>query len=287
MKHLVPGRMLTLVLLILISPRLHAGELLQVAVSIIPQKVLVERIGGEHVEVHLMVRPGHSPATYEPTPRQMARLAGTALYYRIGVPFERVWMDSILDAYPKLPVLDARDGVKLRWMEGAGHGEHARGEPDPHIWLSPPRIKIMALRLRDRLIRLDPAHRDDYIKNHAELDGSLDLLDADIRRTLSGMVSRRFMVYHPAWGYFADTYGLQQIPIESEGKEPGARSLAKLLDGARENSVGTIFVQKQFSQTQAKSVAEAIRAKVVVIDSLAGDYPENLRRVARAMAQGL
>ena len=106
-----------LVLLVLFGSQLHAGELLQVAVSIIPQKILVEHIGGRHVEVHLMVRPGHNPTTYEPTSRQMVGLAGVDLYYRIGVPFEHVWMERILDAYPKLPVLDARDGVKLRQMD--------------------------------------------------------------------------------------------------------------------------------------------------------------------------
>ncbi len=280
-----------LLLLLLVSvTQLHADERLQVAVSIIPQKILVERIGGRHVEVHLMVQPGHNPATYEPTPRQMTSLAMVDFYFRIGVPFEQVWMGRILDTYPELSILDARDGIKLLQMLEAdgGHGhKHEGGELDPHIWLSPPRIRIMALRLRDRLIQLDPTRQDEYVKNHAQLDVSLGQLDADIRQILSGLAPRIFMVYHPSWGYFADSYGLQQIPIESAGKEPGAQALAHLLDAARKGAVGTIFVQKQFSQTQARSVAEAIGARVVVIDSLAEDFPENLRGVAQAMAQGL
>ncbi len=277
---------LLLVLLLASVTQLHAGERLQVAVSIIPQKILVERIGTRHVDVHLMVQPGHSPATYEPTPRHTAGLAVVDFYYRIGVPFERVWMGRILDTYPELSILDARRGIKLLQMGEADddHGHrHGRGEPDPHIWLSPPRIRTMALRLRDRLIQLDPVHQDEYVKNHAQLDASLEQLDADIRQILSGLGKRRFMVYHPSWGYFADSYGLQQIAIESAGREPGAQTLARLLDGAEKNGVSAIFIQKQFSQAQARSVAEAIGARVVVIDSLAEDYPENLRGVAQAM----
>ena len=293
MKSPVLRYLLPLVLIILVGSQLHAGERLQVAVSIIPQKNLVERIGGGHVDAHLLVRPGYSPAIYEPTPRQMAELAGVDLYYRIGVSFETVWMSRIQDAYPNLPILDARDGIELRRIDEGDteHGDHGhsheKGEPDPHIWLSPPLIKIMALRLRDRLIQLDPSHKDTYVKNHGELSESLDLLDADIRQTLTGLGSRKFMVYHPSWGYFADAYGLRQIPIESAGKEPGAQTLGHLLEDAKENSISAIFVQKQFSQAQAQAVADAIGARIVVIDSLAEDYPENLLGVAQAMAKSL
>ncbi len=277
-------------LLLSLSCSSHAAERLQVTVSIIPQKILVQRIAGDLVEVQLLVQPGQSPATYEPTPRQMAELSGSRLYYRIGVPFEEVWMGRIEKSYPDLEVLDARDGIELRVMEGVdGHHDHdhAEGGRDPHIWLSPPLIKTMALRLRDRLAELDPSHRDIYVRNHAELVRSLERIDADIRATLAHLNSRRFMVYHPSWGYFADAYGLQQVPIESEGKEPGTKALTHLLEDARKEHVGAIFVQKQFSQHQARAVADAIGARVVVIDPLSQDYPENLRAVAKAMAQGL
>jgi zinc transport system substrate-binding protein len=293
MKIPVISRLFLLVMLLLITCQPQAGERLQIAVSIIPQKNLLERIGGGLVDVHLLVRPGYSPSTYEPTPRQMVELAGADLYYRIGVPFERSWMDRIRDAHPNLPILDARDGIELRQIDAGGtaHAEHGhhheKGELDPHIWLSPPLIKIMALRLRDRLIQLDPSHRDIYVQNHMELAVYLDQLDADIRQTLADLGSRKFMVYHPSWGYFADAYGLQQIPIESEGKEPSAQALGHLLDEARASGVGVIFVQKQFSQAQARSVAEAMAARIVVIDPLSEDYPKNLRAVAQAMATTL
>jgi len=285
-------RIFMIALVLLLNSDIHAGNRIQVTVSIIPQKLLVQRIAGELVDVQLLVQPGHSPATYEPTPRQMMALSKAQLYYRIGVPFEDIWMHSIQDAYPDLPVLDARDGIELREMEeadaGHDHGHshaHEEGGFDPHIWLSPPLIKTMAMGLRDKLIELDPSNSNTYMKNHSDLAKSLDLLDTDIRKTLEKLNSRKFMVYHPSWGYFADTYRLQQIPIESEGKEPGAKALAHLIEDAKKNHIGAIFVQKQFSQHQARSVAGAIGARVVVIDPLSEDYPEDLLEAAKAMVQ--
>jgi zinc transport system substrate-binding protein len=222
----------------------------------------------------------------------MAALSQADLYYRIGVPFENIWMQRIHSTYPSLPILDARTGIKLRAMdEGDGHHDHDHGHDhgedglDPHIWLSPPLIKIMAQELRDRLIELLPHHVDTLNRNHAEFVKSLDRLDAEIRATLASAEAKTFMVYHPSWGYFADTYGLQQIPIESEGKEPGAKAMANLIADAKQSRVGAIFVQKQFSQRQAKAIASAIGAKVVVIDPLSEDYPENLSSVAKAMVE--
>lgn len=279
-----------LVLMLLLSSSIVADERLKVAVSIVPQKNLVQQIGGGLVDVQLVVQPGQSPATYEPTPRQMADFSQADLYYRIGVPFEHVWMERIQSAYPDMSILDARAGIKLRAMDEEDHHDHGHAHDedglDPHIWLSPPLIKIMAQRLKDRLIELLPKHRDVLVNNHAEFAESLDKLDADIRAILSGTESKKFMVYHPSWGYFADTYGLQQIPIESEGKEPGAKALAHLIEEAKHNHIGAIFVQKQFSQDQAKAVASAVGTKVVAIDPLSADYPENLRDVAKALADG-
>lgn len=271
-----------------------AGERLNVYVSILPQKNLVERIGGEHVNVSVLVGPGQSPATYEPAPQQMAGLAGADIYYRIGVPFEKAWMDRIRSANPGMAVLDAREGVQLRQIEPAGghhhdydhhKHEHEEGEADPHIWLSPPLVKTLCTRLRDRLLELDPDNREDYERNYARFIQELEELDRDIRSRLQGLKRRNFMVFHPSWGYFADTYKLRQIPIESAGKEPGARTLVRLIEEAREQGIKVIFVQQQFSRKQAVALADAIGGKVVSIDPLAQDYPFNLSRVAEAIAE--
>jgi zinc transport system substrate-binding protein len=285
-----------LLLLALLMPALGSAEPLLVFVSVLPEKTFVEKVGGEHVQVQAMVRPGHSPHTYEPTPHQIAALAQTALYVRIGVPFENAWMARIHSANRDMRVLDARAGIDLRPIEAHEHagaapepkGAHQGAiELDPHVWTSPPLVKRMARNIRDALTDLDPAHRDDYARNYAAFAAELDALDGEIRSLLKDVRGGRFMVFHPAWGYFAETYGLTQVPIEKEGKEPGARALTALIEQARREHVKVIFVQPQFSRRYAEQVARAIGGRVVAIDPLAPDYTDNLRRAARSIAEAL
>jgi len=265
-----------------------AAQRLDVFVSILPQKYFVQRVGGVHVAVSVMVGPGQSPATYAPSPRQIVALSSARVYFRIGVPFEDAWMGRIEAANPRMQVVDLRKGIKLRRMpavHGEGHG--AEGLYDPHIWTSPPLVRIMAAHIRDTLIRLDPAHRADYEANYRRFAADIDRLDAQIRAQLAHATNRRFMDFHPSWGYFAAAYGLQQIPIEEGGKEPGARALADVIDKARADHIRVVFVQKQFSEATGDAVASAIGGKVVAVDPLAEDWMNNLRRVAAAFARGM
>lgn len=284
---------LSLLLLFLLQP-LGAGaaEPLSVFVSVAPLKTFVERVGGERVRVQVMVRPGHSPATYDATPRQVAELAGASLYVRVGVPFETAWMPRIRSANPDMQVLDLRDGMDLRRTDGhhhqgpGGHEKQDGGETmDAHVWTSPLLVKRMAGSIRDALTGLDPDGARIYSANHDAFAAETDALDGELRSRLAGLSNRRFMVFHPAWGYFADTYGLTQISIEREGKEPGARALAALVDQARREGVRVIFIQPQFNRKAAEQVARAVGGRVHAIDPLAEDYAENLRRVARFIAE--
>ena len=258
-----------------------------VFVSILPQKYFVERVGRERVAVSVMVGPGRSPETYEPTPSQLSRLARASIYFTISVEFEKVWMERIAAANRAMRVVDMRRGIAARALET---GERAAGQArlvDPHVWTSPPLAKVLAANARDALSQLDPAHREAYEANFAACAADLDRLDAEIRTLLEGARSRSFMVFHPAWGYFADTYGLAQIPIEAAGKEPGARALARAIEIGRREHVKVIFVQSQFSRRPAETVAQAIGARVIAVDPLAEDYTDNLRQVARQFAQAL
>lgn len=276
-------------LLLVLAPSISVGgDVLQVFVSVLPQKMMVERIGGEQVQVSAMVQPGHSPATYAPTLRQVAALAQADLYVRIGVPFEDAWMARIRATNSDMPVLDARNGIALR--ETDAHEEngatHRQDEAhDPHIWTSPLLVKIMGRNLRDKLTELAPGHRDLFADNYAAFAWELDVLDREIRALLAHLQTRRFMVFHPSWGYFADAYGLTQVPIEKEGKEPGARALAVLIEQARSEAVKIVFVQPQFNAKFAEQIAQAIGGRVEVVDPLATDYANNLRRVARLIAE--
>lgn len=258
---------------------------LQVFVSILPQKDFVERVAGRRAEVSVLVGPGQSPATYEPTPRQMARLASARIYFRIGVPFETAWLERIRAANPGLAIVDTAAGIPRRPVEVAPGGPPvAGGLEDPHVWTDPARVKVMARAIRDALTRLDPMSAEEYARNEAGFEADLDALDAEIRSLLSAAAGRTFLVFHPSWGYFADAYGLRQIPVESEGKEPGPRSLASVIERARALGIRVVFVQEQFSRRTAEVIARQIGGRVVAVDPLAEDFQANLRRVATALA---
>ncbi|NLA58655.1 MAG: zinc ABC transporter solute-binding protein [Firmicutes bacterium] len=281
-------------LLLFSSCGLAAGKRLSVFVSILPQKYFVERIAGGYVSVSVMVHPGASPETYEPSPRQMAELAEAQVYFLIGLPFEDAWLERIQRNNPHLLMVDTRQGIELRPIdgghhhEGGGHGSAQQGEVmDPHIWLSPVLVKRQAETICMTLATLDPANRDEYKQNYRLLVEDLDAVDREIRSILKDVQGKKFMVFHPAWGYFADAYGLIQVPIEVEGKEPNARELAQIIDFARREGIKTIFVPSQSNIKPAETVARAVQAEVVQLDPLAENYLDNLLSTAKAIAAGV
>ncbi|MBU1950340.1 MAG: zinc ABC transporter substrate-binding protein [Candidatus Eisenbacteria bacterium] len=274
-----------------------SADPLSVFVSVLPLKSFVESVGGDRVQVSVMVGPGQSPATYEPTPKQMSQLAESRLYFRVGVPFENVWIDRLQSVNPQMMIIDLRKDLPLRTFEAGGAGashaghdhveEHDHGSFDPHVWTSPPLAKMMAERIRDTLRELDAGNSALYDEGYRRFSAELDSLDADIRRELADLPSRRFMVFHPSWGYFAETYNLEQIPIEYEGKEPGAKMLARVIQIGKEEGIRVVFVQEQFNASIAETVARAIGAQVVKVDPLAPDYAANLKRTAAAFATAM
>lgn len=261
---------------------------LPVMVSILPQKFFVERIGGPWVEVEVLVGPGQSPHSWEPLPRQVARLAEARVYFRIGIPFENALLDKINRSFQHLRVVDTRQGIKLLPMTvGEEDAGLPAGAPDPHIWLDPRLVKIQAETIAAALKQLDPAHSEEYEKNLQAFLSDLDRLDAKLRETLAPLRGKSFMVYHPAFGYLAAAYGLKQLAVESEGKEPSAKELAALIDLAQREEVKVIFVEPQFSRKSAEAVAAAIGARVVRMDPLAPDYLANLEQMAGQIRQAL
>lgn len=292
-----------LCLLASLMPALGSADepVLSVFVSVLPLQGLVEHVGGERVAVQTLVQPGQSPHSYEPTPRQIAALAEADLFVRTGVGFEDAALPRIQGANPDLPVLDLRDGLPLRTLEAHDHGDddaaghnhgHTHGAAadahetattavsDPHVWTSPPLVRRMATAIAARLAELDPQGADSYATNRAGLDSALVALDIELRTRLGPLRHRNFLVYHPAWGYFAEAYGLTQIPIEVDGKAPAARRLASLIEQARANDVRAIFVQPQFDQRMAERVASEIGGQVVSADPLAADLFASLRELA-------
>ena len=270
---------------------LPAQAVVETFVSIAPLKYFVERIGGEHVRVQVMVTPGHSPATYEPTPRQMVTVAKAHVYVRIGVPFESLWMERIQAAHPELVVIDARDGMELSPMgtqslQISGYlGRNPNHvSADPHVWLDPALAQVIATNIRDQLKRVDLSNADAYERNTEAFVVELQQLDAEVRRLTGNSGNGTFLVFHPAWSYFARAYGLVQLAVEYEGKEPGPAALSRLIEVIKRENIDTIFVQKQFSTRVAATLAQEIDGAVVVLDPLAEDYVENLLRAAKAIS---
>ena len=269
---------------------------LTVMVSIMPQKYFVERIGGEHVTVDVMVEPGASPHTYEPKPEQMRALSEAAAYFSIGVDFETVWLDKIAAANEEMRMVDTIRGIELRPMAAHLHDAHdeesedevtAEGALDPHVWISPALVKSQAEVIYEALVALDPAHQAEYEANLAAFVADIEALERDIRATLEGVENRKFMVFHPSWGYFANDFGLEQIPVEIGGQEPSARELTQVIATAREEQIKVIFAQPEFSTADAETIAREIDGEVLLISPLAYDWLENMRQVAETFAEVL
>ena len=275
-----------ILLLILVCPPLAAAQL-SVFVSVLPQKVVVQRVGGAHVQVSVMVGKGFNPATYQPTPRQIGALAGADVYLRTGVPFEDSWLPRFQSANPQMQVLDLRDGIELMPMVKHTHDEHKHSDAlDPHIWTDPLLLDHQAALVRGLLQQRLPEHADEFTANYQRLSHELQDLDQEIRQMLDAVDQRRFLVFHPAWGYFAHRYGWQQVAAEHDGKEPNARELARLIEQANQQGIHKVIIQPQNNSKTARTLAEAINGKLVVADPLAEDYFSSLRDFAGLLGEG-
>jgi zinc transport system substrate-binding protein len=260
-----------------------------VIVTLLPQAEFVENIGGDKVNVTVMIPPGASPHTYEPTPSQMASLSRAELYAKVGsgVEFELTWMDKLIAQNKDILMVDCSQGVPLQEMVAVDENEHEHGTMDPHIWMSPRNAQIMVQNIADGLIQVDPDNCSYYEQNRNTYLEKLVQLDRDISEGLSAVQNRVFMVYHPAFGYFASEYNLTMLPIEDEGKEPTPAGLRHLIEKAIEHDIHVVFAEPQFNPQSAEVIADAIDGRVVLTDPLARDYIENLRTIMEELVQAM
>lgn len=245
-----------------------------VAVTIAPEQEFVERVGGDHVRVVLLVPPGADPHTYEPPPGILADVAGADMYAAVGsgVEFELSWKDKIAALNPGMLIVDCSSGVDLI-------------STDPHIWVSPRNAKVMVENICRGLIEVDPENATDYRRNADAYREELDALDAEIADALARSGVTKIMVYHASWAYFARDYGLVEVPIESEGKEPSPQRIEHLVRQAEEEGIRVIFASPEHSTRSAEVIAKEVNGTVVQVSPLAGDYLANMRRVALAFAE--
>jgi len=244
-----------------------------VAVTILPIADFIENVGGKKVDVTVMVPPGASPHTYEPTPSQMVKISKAKMYAKVGsgVEFELVWMDKLMKQNKKMLVIDCSAGIM-------------KIGKDPHIWNSPVNAKKMVENICAGLIEIDPKNKDHYTENRNRYLRDLDGLDAYIRKRLGGFTHRYFMTYHPAFGYFANEYNLTQLAIEHKGKEPTPKVIQDCIDLAKRHNLSYIFVAPQFATKHAETIANSIGGKTVFIDPLPRLYIPNMRSVAASLS---
>jgi zinc transport system substrate-binding protein len=268
-----------------------------VTVSILPQEYFVQRIVGDKYKINVMIPPGHSPATYEPTPREMRAVSESILYFRIGfIAFEKAWMDKIASINKGMKIVDTSRGVTF--IRGTPYPSHEASETkslhhldnrgiDPHIWLSPSAVKVQVKNILEAFMETDPDTRVIYEENYQAFIQDIEQLQAENKAVLEPFRGRQFMVYHPAWSYFAREYGLIQFPIEIEGKSPSAANLKKIIDLAKKENIHVIFVQQQFDANSARAAAREIDGKVITMDPLSPDWLNNMKKMALTFKEAL
>lgn len=293
----------------------------EVTVSILPQKYFLEKIAGDKITVNVMVKPGFSPAVYEPKVSQMRKLANSKAYFSIGVPFENIWLDRFKNANKKMLIVDTSKGIAKLEMEahthehegherhddkhddenhkGHDHDEHEKEKHDdhedhdahnhegldPHIWLDPNLVKTQAKNIYEGLIKIDNKNASFYKSNYEKLLKELDDLDVEIKNILNPYSHKAFMVFHPSWGYFAKRYDLEQIAIEVQGKEPKPAQLVDLVSEAKEHNIKIVFVSPQFSIKGANTISKSIKGNVSTIDPLSFNWDKNLLKTAKEIAK--
>ncbi|WP_292613194.1 metal ABC transporter solute-binding protein, Zn/Mn family [Methanobacterium sp. BAmetb5] len=258
-----------------------SSDKIGVVVTVGPQEEFVKRVGGDRVNVTVMVPPGSDPHTYEPLAEQMKQVQNARIYFQVGsdVEFELTWLDKLRSMNRQMKVVNTSAGIQL--IPNTAESEEGS---DPHVWVSPKNAKIMVENIYQALVETDPQNRDYYTKNRDEYLSELDQLDKNITKTLSGKNNTPIMVYHPSWAYFCKDYNLQQLAIEKEGKEPTSQDIVNLVDTARKEGIMVIFTSPEFSTANAQTIASEIGAKVVSVDPLSPNYLENMKKVAEAFA---
>ena len=279
LKRLFTARLFLLMLFFFCGCREKSDRgRLQVVASIAPLSYFAERIGGARVTVSVMVPPGGNPHSYEPRPRQMERLADAALFIKAGsgVEFELNWMHRFLSLNRALKVCNGVEHVTLLPMQDEESHDH-HGCYDPHYWLSPLNGIIIARNIEEALVAVDVKHQGEYRANAARLVAELQALDREIKAKLAPVKNRRFLVFHPAWGYYAKAYALEQIAAEEEGKTLTPPQMQRVIEKARVNRIKVVLLSPQFNASQAETIAREIGGITRSVDPLASDYPQNLR----------
>jgi len=263
-----------------------------ITVSILPQKYLVERIAGDQLQVDVLLPPGANHSTYSLLPSQMKNLSKSKAWFRMEhLTFEESLHEKIEQLNPNLDIFTASDGIELitgmEACEEHDHG-HDHGEGiDPHYWMSPNEIRIVARNILNGLLKITPEKEENFRKNYTLLENEIKELETSISETLKDTPIKRFLIFHPALAYYARQFGLEQVAIEDMGKEPSVSHIREVVEQAREKNVKVIFIQKEYDQENAQIIAEEIGGKVIQIDPMKYDWFAQMKEITTNLKSAL
>ncbi|MDO5844443.1 MAG: zinc ABC transporter substrate-binding protein [Methanocorpusculum sp.] len=248
-----------------------------IAVSIVPEETFVKAVCGDLCDVIVMIPSGSSPETYEPTPIEMEKFSKADIYFSIGVQTEKTnILSSVSQKTKVVPLAEAVSAVYPDLDMNGGR--------DPHIWLSPKRAIVMVQKISDELSSVYPENAETFAASAEKYIAEIKQADEKVKSELNSVENKKFIAYHPAFGYFADEYGLKMFALEEDGKEATIQHLEKMIDLAKAEGIKIIFYQEEIDSSQAQSFAEELGGKTVKLSPLASDYTENLIKMAQAIA---
>jgi zinc transport system substrate-binding protein len=254
-----------------------------ITVSIPPFKYFIKEIGGEDFDVNIMVPAGANPHIYEPVPEQIANLRKSVAYISDGyLGFEMTWLDRFYETNRGMKKLSLGQNIDLIKPIGYSDTEHVEGA-DPHYWVSPKCALIMAMAVKKLLIELSPQNSGKYELNYSNLVKSINVIDEKAIELFSGYQNRSFMIFHPTLGYLARDYGLKEIAVENEGKEPNPSSLIALINLGKSENIRVIFVQREYDTKNARAIAAETGAVLETIDPLSEDWAASVQQIIDAL----
>ena len=259
-----------------------AGQKETLSVSIPPQKYFIEQIAGDEFNINVMIPPGANPVTYDPSPGKMKEVANSVAYIKVGhLAFEKIWMDKFTSVNADMKIIDQSTYTELikADKETNPHNHAHSSRVDPHIWTSPKAVKKQVKAIKEGLAEINPANESFYNKKYRNFLNNIDTLDSFVEKRLGDAKNESFMIFHPALSYYARDYGLNQISIEFEGKEPTPSKLKEIVDLARREQIKTVFIQKQFNVDNAETVADEIGADLEVINPLGSNWMETIKDI--------
>jgi zinc transport system substrate-binding protein len=256
-----------------------------ITVSILPQKYFVEKITGDKYAINVMVPPGASHENYDPTPQQIVDLSKTILYFRIGnIDFENTWISKFTENYPNLKFINLSNGLDLI----ANHeDDHHHGQTEPHTWMSPANVKGIAKNIFETMVEIDNKNEKFYNDNYQHFLQEIDSLDKMIENRLKDKKSNSFIIYHPALTYYARDYGLNQLALEVDGKNPSVYHIRSIIDLALKENIKAVLVQKQFDKSKAELIVQEIGGKVIEIDPLNENWSQELTEITIKLSEAL